>query len=61
MTDFKLEQRVQAHPCTDQWMMGDPFGTVVDIVGEYILVKMDKSGKTLRFNADNLIEVNNGS
>jgi hypothetical protein len=45
-------QRVQIHPATDRWMMGDRYGTVVASVkvkGKWVhKVQMDRSGKTVR-------------
>jgi len=59
---MKVGDRVQLHPATDRWMMGDRYGVVTDhrvlVVGrstraeahnEY-KVKLDKSEKTLWFN-----------
>lgn len=40
--------RVQLHPATDRWMMGDRFGTVRKITRRSIHVKMDRSKKTIR-------------
>jgi len=46
--------RVQLHPATDAWMQGDRFG-VVDHVGRfYVHVKMDRSGRMLRFTPEKL-------
>jgi hypothetical protein len=47
--DDSLDMRVQLHPSTDQWMMGDRYGTVTGRTraGGY-RVKMDRSGRTLR-------------
>ena len=51
--------RVQIPPHTDEWMMGDRYGTVSKVVenstGVQIAhVVMDKSGRTLRFRMDRL-------
>lgn len=53
---MKIGDRVQAHPGTDTWMMGDRFGTVSKLGRKYIHVKMDRSGRTIRFTPDNLLE-----
>jgi hypothetical protein len=52
---FILNQRVQAHPATDTWMRGDRYGTVKKIGRRYIHVLMDRSGRTIRFDIDNLL------
>jgi hypothetical protein len=28
-TDFEIGQRVQLHPATDRWMMGDRYGVMI--------------------------------
>ena len=42
---FLVGQRVQMHPATDAFMMGDRYGDVVKIGREKVHVKMDRSGK----------------
>lgn len=54
---FKTRERVQAHPATDVWMRGDRYGTVEMVGRKYVHVKMDRSGRTLKFTEDNLIKV----
>lgn len=68
---FPKGSRVQLHPATDDWMRGDRYGVVVGYgrAREYVgpsntrykmrpvLVKLDKSGKTKRHNAHNLLSV----
>jgi len=49
--DFpKAGRRVEMHPCTDWWMMGDRFGTVtkVDHEAKILHVKLGRSGKTIK-------------
>jgi hypothetical protein len=51
---MNIGDRVQLHPGTDRWMMGDRYGTIVgkgrSRIGYVIWrVKLDFSGKTLRF------------
>lgn len=56
--EFVAEQRVQAHPSTDTWMRGDRFGTVERVLrGGTILVKMDRSGRAIRFHHSRLLPV----
>jgi hypothetical protein len=62
--------RVQIPPYTDRWMRGDRYGEVVKVTdekieqwsGDFIVrkiahVKLDKSGKTLKFFLDDCAEV----
>ncbi|MEU9405531.1 hypothetical protein AB0E08_07490 [Streptomyces sp. NPDC048281] len=42
-------RRVQVPPHTDTWMRGDRFGEIVKTGRKYDHVKMDKSGRTLKF------------
>lgn len=50
-----IGDRVEVHPATDRWMMGDRFGEVVGITdADFVLVKLDVSGKTLRFASRNI-------
>ena len=51
---FKVGERVELHPGTDRWMMGDRYGEVAKIGTKFVSVKLDKSGKTLKFTADRL-------
>lgn len=58
---MKPGDRVQLHPGTDRWMMGDRYGEIVGVAnresGLVYRVKLDKSGKTLSFLACNILEV----
>lgn len=38
-------KRVEIHPATDAWIMGDRYGTVIKTGRKYLHVKMDRSGK----------------
>jgi len=51
---FPLRVRVEMHPCTDQWMQGDRFGTVTGHKGDLVRVKLDISKKSLLFEARQL-------
>ena len=46
--------RVELHPATDAWMMGDRFGEVERQAGDVVRVKMDRSGKTRRVHITNI-------
>lgn len=54
--DYRVGQRVQAHPATDTWMRGDRYGTVERVGRLYIRVRMDRSGHLKRFTPDNLLD-----
>jgi len=38
--------RVQLHPATDAWMMGDRYGECVRIGTRFAYIKCDRSGQT---------------
>lgn len=46
---FTRGQRVQLHPATDRWMMGDRFGVVTGLKEGRVRVRLDVSGKSLWF------------
>lgn len=48
--------RVQSHPATDAWLMGDRYGVIVKVGRTKIHVKMDRSGRILRFSASDIEE-----
>jgi len=63
-----MTKRVQIPAYTDRWMMGDRYGDVVKtyrarpikhlpLTEWFYLVKLDKSGKTVRVIADDCTEV----
>jgi hypothetical protein len=56
LDEYKPGVRVQLHPGTDRWMMGDRYGEVVriDRAGR-VVVRLDRSGKQLRFRPENLL------
>ena len=56
--DFTVGQRVKAHPATDTFMRGDVYGPIEFISSgrkRLVLVKMDRSGRRIRFAARNLL------
>lgn len=72
---MKLGTRVELHPATDAWMRGDRFGEVVGFARpkRYIdaqtgvafmvtkvRVKLDVSGRVVRFHPDNLTAIERG-
>ena len=55
--DFRKDQRVQLHPATDRWMMGDRFGAVAKVGRVKVHVKLDRSGRTIAFAPENVLPV----
>ena len=50
--------RIQLHPATDHWMRGERFGHVIALLSRnYVRVKLDVSGRTIRLHVDNIGEV----
>lgn len=54
---MRIGERVELHPGTDAWMRGDRFGEIVAVVERHgvvtsVRVKMDKSGRVLRLDAN---------
>lgn len=56
-------KRMQMHPATDQWMRGDRYGEIVSDTkhdkrgGLYVMVKLDKSGRTIKVYDRNILEI----
>lgn len=62
MTTFELDnfrpgQRVEVHPGTNAWIFGDRFGEVVKVGRKLVHVKMDRSGRTLKFLPDRIFRI----
>ncbi len=68
---LQVGSRVELHPATDRWMMGDRYGTItakrIQVVGratsapahtEY-RVKLDVSGKSFWMHEDNILHEGN--
>jgi hypothetical protein len=54
---FQVGQRVQLHPATDRWMMGDRYGEVVKVGKVLVHVKLDKSRKIAKLHPSNVVEI----
>lgn len=55
---FRAGQRVQAHPATDAWMMGDRYGVILKAQRNGVMrVRMDKSHAVRRFRPEDLMEI----
>lgn len=60
---FRIGDRVQLHPATSAWMMGDRWGEIVGFTAHNlhntnlrgVKVRLDKSGKTRAFHPDNVL------
>lgn len=57
ITDFAVGQRVESHPATDAWIFGDRYGEVVKVGRNLVHVKMDRSGRTLKFLPRNIYQI----
>lgn len=55
LSQYNVGERVELHPATDAWMMGDRYGEIVKIGRFYLHVKMDRSGKTRKIVPENLM------
>lgn len=54
MSDYNVGDRIQLHPATDAWMMGDRYGEVTVVGREYYHVKMDRSGNIRKVHPRNI-------
>jgi hypothetical protein len=54
---FEPGQRVQLHPATDAWMMGDRFGEVVRVTPKFVYVQCDVSQRIRRMVPRNILEI----
>ncbi len=54
ISDFSIGTRIEIHPATNRWMMGDRYGEVKTIGRKVLQVQMDRSGKTIRVHPDNI-------
>lgn len=55
---MRIGDRVEIPVWTDRWMMGDRYGFVMKLTKKGIAhVHLDKSGRTLKFRAQDLTEV----
>lgn len=49
--------RVELHPATDAWMMGDRYGAVVWVDAVFVNVRCDRSGKVRRVTHSNVARI----
>lgn len=61
LASFTIGQRVQTHPATDRWMMGDRYGNVVKIGRKYVRVSLDRSGRSIDFPPSQLMDAECGA
>ena len=53
---FKPGHRIELHPATDGWMMGDRFGVVTRVINDAtVKVLLDRSGDEIRFLSINVM------
>ena len=57
VSDFATGDRVEIHPCTDLWMMGARFGTVIKLGRKFVHVELDKTGRSHKFLPANILDV----
>lgn len=58
VSDFRIGDRIELHPATDQWMRGERFGEVIRIGRKYVRVRMNATGRAYRALPMNLRKVN---
>lgn len=54
MNTFLVGDRCEVHPATNAWIFGDRCGEIVKFGRKYVHVRMDRSGRTLRFVPDHI-------
>jgi hypothetical protein len=54
---FRPGFRVELHPVTDRWMMGDRYGTVTKIGTKLLYIQLDRSGLTIRVHPSNIGQI----
>jgi hypothetical protein len=57
VAQFRVGDRVQLHPATDAWMMGDMFGTVIKIGRQFLHIRMDRSNKVRKVAPTNIFDI----
>ncbi len=57
LAQFTKGDRVELHPGTDAWMMGDRYGNVVYIGRKHIHVLMDRSNKIRKLHPSNVMPI----
>lgn len=57
LKDFFKGDRVELHPATDRWVMGDRYGTVVKVGYSHLTVQLDCSGRSIRVHPENIGEI----
>jgi hypothetical protein len=56
LESFKAGQRVQLHPATDRWMMGDRYGEVLNVRQSRVIVLTDR-GRIMRLDPRDIGEI----
>ena len=60
LKDFRNGLRVELHPATDAWMMGDRPGVIVRVGRKYLSILMDRSRKVRRVAPANIYDIVGG-
>jgi hypothetical protein len=53
---IQVGDRLMAHPATHTWLSGDRYGTVTSVGRSSVTLRMDKTGRSLRFHPVNLCQ-----
>lgn len=61
VTAFRGGDRVELHPGTDAWAMGDRYGTVAHVGRKNLHVRMDRSRRMLRVAPCAIYAIHEGS
>jgi hypothetical protein len=57
---LRAGMRVEIHPASDAWMMGDRFGEVVKVGRSIVHVRMDRSGRVRWFHPESIYAILEG-
>lgn len=57
LSAYRAGDRVQLHPATDLWAMGARYGDVVRVTGQRVHVRLDATGRTVRLEPANILEI----
>lgn len=52
--DFKVGDRIELHPATDNWMRGLRYGTVTRVGNRYVTLVMDAGGPESKCAPENI-------
>jgi hypothetical protein len=55
--DFRAGERIQLHPATDRWMMGDRYATIIHAGRKILRVRFERSNTLGRVHPLNVLEI----